>query len=67
MTSTESIAMRDAIAPIEGDQRTSDIEQNDSSLDQADTRHRESKRKRTCVIVGSAILQLPIWGRQNPL
>lgn len=42
-----------------------DTAQDDVSVSSA--RHVESGRKRTCVLLGSAILQLPIWGRSHAL
>ena len=42
-----------------------DITQDEASLDQTSSRPFESARTRACVLLGSAILQLPIWGMQN--
>lgn len=41
-----------------------DVTQDEASLDQT-SRPFESARTRACVLLGSAILQLPIWGMQN--
>ena len=44
-----------------------DIEQQSAvTIDQADSRQWETKRKRACVLLGSSLLQLPIWGTQTP-
>ena len=42
-----------------------DITQDEVILDQTSPRQSESARTRACVLLGSAILQLPIWGMQN--
>ena len=42
-----------------------DITQNEVNLDQTSQRQFEPARTRACVLLGSAILQLPIWGMQN--
>ena len=39
-----------------------DEEQDVMNHDQADNRHLESSRKRIFVLLGSSVLQLPIWG-----
>lgn len=44
------------------EQEAQDTERDASNAEQAESRQLESKRKRTWVLVGSAILQLPIWG-----
>ncbi|KAL2802683.1 major facilitator superfamily domain-containing protein [Aspergillus granulosus] len=41
---------------------TFDVEQNVTDVGQGEARHPESKRTKLCVLLGSAILQLPIWG-----
>ncbi|MCJ1410573.1 hypothetical protein MMC19_004659 [Ptychographa xylographoides] len=62
MASNESIALHDALPSDIGDQEPHDTEQPASNLDPADSRLLETNRKRACVLAGSAILQLPIWG-----
>ncbi|KAL5322057.1 hypothetical protein ACEPPN_010026 [Leptodophora sp. 'Broadleaf-Isolate-01'] len=39
-----------------------DLEPDAAALEQAEFRQWESKRKRASVLIGSAIIQLPIWG-----
>lgn len=59
MTQNESISLRELDI---GEQEPRIAEQDTSNIDQADSRQWESSRKRACVLMGSAILQLPIWG-----
>lgn len=63
MTRNEDISLRESLPSGVGEQQPHDIEPEASNLDEADSRQWESHRKRACVLVGSAILQLPIWGR----
>ena len=42
-----------------------DITQDEVNLDQTSSRPLESARTRACVLLGSAILQLPIWGMKH--
>ena len=56
MARNEVISLRDPLPLDIG-------EQEGFNLGQADSRQRVSNGKRPCVLVGSAILQLPIWGR----
>ena len=63
MTRNEDIPLRETLASDVVEQAPNDLEQEVSNLDQADLRQRESSRKRARVLVGSAIVQLPIWGR----
>ena len=62
MAQNESIAPRESPQPYAGGQELQDLEQDPSSPNLANSRQRESKKMRVCVLVGSAILQLPIWG-----
>lgn len=64
MTQDEHIPIQELSPPnrsIVGGQHQVN-EQNVSSLDQADLRQWDSYKRRACVLAGSAILQLPIWG-----
>jgi hypothetical protein len=63
MTRNESISLRESLPSDIGEQEPHNTEQDASNLEQANSRQWESNRKRACVLVGSAILQLPIWGR----
>lgn len=40
-------------------------DQDTSNLERADPRQWGSNRKRACVLMGSAVLQLPIWGTSS--
>ncbi len=66
MTRNESISFRDSLPSDIGEQEPHGTELDATDLDQADSRPLESNRKRFCVLVGSAMLQLPIWGRLSP-
>ena len=66
MTSNESICLREPLPSAVSVHETQDTEQAASHLDEADPRQVESNRKRICVLLGSAILQLPIWGKIHP-
>ena len=63
MTQNEGITLRESVPSDVSEQEPYDTENDAANLDQADSRLWESKRKRFCVLVGSAMLQLPIWGR----
>lgn len=60
----DSISLRESRPADTGEQE--DIrnhEQSPSDVDQADSRRWDSNRRtKACVLVGSAVLQLPIWG-----
>ncbi|KAG8526685.1 uncharacterized protein KY384_008114 [Bacidia gigantensis] len=61
-SAVEVISLHESL-PTEADGREIHIEEQDaSSLDIANTRQYESNRKRACVLIGSTLLQLPIWG-----
>lgn len=63
MTQNEFFALRESLPSDARDQESHSSERNRSSpIDQGETRQLDSKGKRVCVLVGSAILQLPIWG-----
>jgi hypothetical protein len=62
MTRNEDIPLRETPAN-RCEQEPYDTERDAFNLHHADSRQWESNRKRTCVLLGSTILQLPIWGR----
>ncbi|MCJ1479723.1 hypothetical protein MMC13_008409 [Lambiella insularis] len=62
MARNEDISLRDSPRSDVGEPELHDAEQNVSNTDQANSRQWESNRRRACVLVGCAILQLPIWG-----
>ena len=66
MPSNASISHRESLPSDVFVQEPHDTEQDATHLDEAASRQLESTRKRVCVLLGSAILQLPIWGRTNP-
>ena len=48
-----------------GEEQSLDVAENEVNLDQIPSRPVESARSRACVLLGSAILQLPIWGMRK--
>lgn len=44
-----------------------DDQSEDAETDRFDRLHIESNKKRASVLLGSALLQLPIWGLTRPL
>jgi hypothetical protein len=65
MTRNENVALREALPLGASEQQQPSHPEQDVSNDQSDLRQRESNTKRACVLLGSAISQLPIWGRLN--
>ena len=63
MAQNEDISLREPMASEVGVLNQRNTEQEADSQEQAESRQYESSVKRACVILGSAILQLPIWGR----
>ena len=63
MAPFEVISLRESLPTDTGEREAHDIEQDTSNLEQANSRQWDSSGKRARVLVGSAILQLPIWGR----
>ena len=66
MTGNDGVSLREPRPSDDGEQEPYDTEQDAIDLDQVDSRLMESNRKRVCVLVGSAMLQLPIWGGPSP-
>lgn len=64
MTSREGIVLREQ-EPSGFGERELDTERNESNFDEANASQWESNQKKLYVLVGSAILQLPIWGMRN--
>ena len=65
----ESISLREYPLSEVGDhEEPHDTEREASNFEEeeVDPRQWESSRTRACVLVGSAILQLPIWGTLRP-
>jgi hypothetical protein len=65
MPQNEVISLHESVPPDAGEQVSQETEQDALSVDQGNSRQWESNWKRACVLVGSAILQLPIWGKIN--
>jgi hypothetical protein len=65
MAGPSEIALRELSPSDSPEQRHSHTEQHGTSFAEADARQWESKKKRAMVIVGSGLLQLPIWGMSH--
>ena len=64
MAQNEGISLRESLASEVGEPGAHHgHEEEASDRDLADPRQYESIRKRACVLLGSAMLQFPIWGR----
>ena len=63
MARNENISLHEPMASHVGEANQQNTEQDADIQDQAEPRQYESSVKRACVLLGSAILQLPIWGR----
>lgn len=61
MARTENISLRDS-RPEPGESNLTILDTEQDEQFNSRELHGESNRKRACVLVGSAILQLPIWG-----
>jgi hypothetical protein len=65
MAQNEDISLRSSLAPDVVEVDTHNGREGEIlDGDVVDSRHDESSRKRACVLLGSAMLQLPIWGGQ---
>lgn len=64
MTGNDSLAPREPSLRGSVQRETLDLEQDETYDDHGRARHSESKSRRICVLLGSAILQLPIWGKK---
>jgi hypothetical protein len=62
MSQHDTIALREVRSSDASADQILDAEQDAINMEQAEIRQAESKRKRASVLLGSAILQLPIWG-----
>ncbi|KAH8803649.1 putative monocarboxylate transporter [Xylogone sp. PMI_703] len=62
MREADGISLTEARTSVRGEQGSSDIEQSVVNAEQNNSRVIESKRIKLCVLIGSGILQLPIWG-----
>ncbi|OAP57742.1 hypothetical protein AYL99_08480 [Fonsecaea erecta] len=63
MPQTERIALRESLPSDGGEPGTQDVDGDDTTnLDHGSSRQRVSRRQKISVLVGSSILQLPIWG-----
>ena len=65
MAQVESISLQESLPPDAPEHELQDGEQDASRPDQGNSRLQESKTTRFSVLVGSGVLQLPIWGTLN--
>jgi hypothetical protein len=66
MTSNEDISLNGLPPSDFRDQEPRETEHDAFNLNLVNSRQQESNMKRVFVLAGSAILQLPIWGRFSP-
>lgn len=62
MSQTETISLRQTTPSNLGELEVQNEEQGSIGHEQADQRRNGSKTKKTCVLIGSGLIQLPIWG-----
>lgn len=62
MARDDNISLHESVPPSVGEPDLHDSEHDVSNDEDVEPRQRDSKRTRTLVLLGSAILQLPIWG-----
>jgi hypothetical protein len=62
MAGDSEIALRELPLSDSPEQHYGNTEQDGTGFAEADARQWESRKKRAMVIVGSGLLQLPIWG-----
>jgi len=63
MAPSENIFLRESMPPSVHEPDRTDAEQDTFDIGQDDWSQWESHRKRAYVLVGSAVLQMPIWGK----
>lgn len=62
MTDIEGYSLSVSRISASGERGASDIEQRSVDAEHTDSRQMEPKRTKLCVLIGSGMLQLPIWG-----
>lgn len=62
MTDIEEFSLSVSRNSASGERGASDVEQRALDAEQSDSRQMESKGTKVCVLIGSGMLQLPIWG-----
>lgn len=68
MSQTETISLRQTAPSGLGELEVQNEESGSIGHEQADPRRNSPKTKKTCVLIGSGLIQLPIWGmRLQPL
>lgn len=66
MSQTETISLRQTTPSNLGELEVQNEEQGSIGHEQADQRRNGFKTKKTCVLIGSGLIQLPIWGKCTP-
>jgi hypothetical protein len=67
MASNESIALRESLPPEVPEQEPRRDPRVIPNINRRDSTRWDSNMKKAFVLIGSAILQLPIWGRLYPI
>jgi hypothetical protein len=67
MSQSDNISLYELQPAVLGEQQDGHTNQDASHLGQASLRQSESNKTRVCVLLGVAMLQLPIWGMQPNL
>lgn len=67
MSQTETISLHQTTPSSLGELDVQNEEQGSIGHDQADQRRNGFKTKKTCVLIGSGLIQLPIWGKCTQL
>lgn len=67
MPQNETISLRQTTPSSLGELEVQAEEHRSIGHDQTDQRRNGSKTKRACVLIGSGIIQLPIWGKDTQL
>lgn len=67
MTDVEEFSLSVSQISASGERGASDIEQRSVDAEHTDSRQMEPKRTKLCVLIGSGMLQLPIWGTFNSM
>lgn len=62
MTDVEEFSLSVSRMSASGERGASDIEQRSVDAEYTDSRQMEPKRTKLWVLIGSGMLQLPIWG-----
>lgn len=62
MSQTETISLRQTTPSNTGELDVQIEEQGSVGIDQVGQRRNDTNMKKVCVLIGSGLIQLPIWG-----